>query len=128
MANEFQTDHPTPGTAIDGYLWDGGQIWNGSTFVAPAADDWATYALPFTEIAIEGGPSHYVLSFPTAITTAKVYALKTTVRAGDDPAPDDEQHGYTVAIAWDGASEVVGLINAAGGGVRFGSGGGNQVA
>ncbi|MGD9644304.1 MAG: hypothetical protein AB7U73_01240 [Pirellulales bacterium] len=125
MANEFVTKQYADLT-INHYVWSGAQIYNGSAFVDPDPDDWSTYAIPATEVPLTGGQSRYKADFPTSITTAGVYRIETSIQAGEAPDQNDPDYGPPVALAWDGAREVVGALNV--GGVRFGSGGGNQVA
>ncbi len=122
MANEIFLDDRPAGLTIKHYIWSGGQIYNGSGFVAPVAANWATYARAYTEILIAGAPSRYVADFPAAITTAGVYVIESKIQGGGAPDPNDAPAGQTVGLAWDGAREIVGTISAGR------SGGGNQIA
>lgn len=79
-----------------------GNYWNGSTFEAFTAANYANYTISCSE---EGSTGIYVGNFPTAITTFDEYIIVYFSRAGGSPANGDPVVG-TGVVVWTGSASV----------------------
>ena len=101
MANELVINHPS-GSTLYALLFDAiGQVWNGSSFVAPASASWTDYDIAMTEVATATGI--YRASMPAA--AAGVYGWVVRKQAGGSPAVTDIAVG-SGTIEWSGTAEV----------------------
>jgi hypothetical protein len=102
MANELQFDAGPQLSGINCYalLRDTvGRAWNGSSFVAYATADYATYAVALAEQGTASG--YYTATMPTVIDG--VYYVSVHQRAGVSPAESDTRIGLG-EIDWDGSA------------------------
>lgn len=78
-----------------------GQVWNGSTFEAPASGNWGNYDIPMTEAATSTGI--FRADMPGA--SAGTYSYTIRLQAGGSPAVTDAVLGGTTQLFyWDGSS------------------------
>jgi hypothetical protein len=100
MANELICVYPT-GCTLYAHLFDAtGQIWNGSSFEAPASGNWADYDIAMTEAAT--ATQIYRATMPAA--SAGAYSFVVRKQAGGSPAVAD----IAVAVGqiqWNGTAE-----------------------
>lgn len=104
MAGEIQLDYGESGKNLYALILNAsGQIWNGSTFEAINAANWATYAIVLTEQSTSG---IYVANFPAV--AAGAYGVSMRLRSGASPATGD-QVAATVnsPVHWDGSAEIL---------------------
>lgn len=101
MANELIINYPT-GATLYALLFDAtGQIYNGSTFVAPGSTNWTSYDIALTEVATATGI--YRGNMPTV--TTGVYSFVVRKQAGGSPAVSDVVVGVG-ELEWDGSAVV----------------------
>ena len=102
MANELIINYPT-GATLYALLFDGtGQVWNGSSFVAPGSADWTNYDIAMPEVATATG---VYLGTMTA-EAAGVYGWTVRKQAGGTPAVSDITVGVG-RIEWTGTAEIM---------------------
>lgn len=100
MANELIFSYPT-GATLYALLFDAtGQVYNGSTFEAPASANWATYDIAMSEVATATGI--YRASMP--VVAAGAYGWVVRKQAGGSPAVSDVVVGAG-SIRWTGTAE-----------------------
>lgn len=99
MSNELLIEYQTANILYALIFNSTGQVWNGATFEAPLAANWATYDIAMTEAATTG---IYRASMPAV--AAGVYTVGVRVQAGASPAVGDVVAG-TGLIEWDGTAE-----------------------
>lgn len=102
MANELQAQYTSGKTVYAVILSAVGQAWNGTTFEAPLAADWATYAVAATEQSTTG---LYEATMPAGVSTAGLYSVLFYQRAGASPATTDTVIGKG-SIEWSGTAEI----------------------
>lgn len=102
MANELQAQYTSGKTVYAVILSAVGQAWNGTTFEAPLAADWATYAVAATEQSTTG---LYEATMPAGVSTAGLYSVLFYQRAGASPATTDTVIGKGL-IEWSGTTEI----------------------
>jgi hypothetical protein len=78
-----------------------GLRWNGTTFVAPTAANWATYALAMTE---DTGTGHFTANMPAGIAVYGRLNYVVFHRAGGSPATTDTESAR-LTIIWGGNQE-----------------------
>ena len=98
MASELQSDYLTGKNVYFQLRNNVGQIWNGTSFVAYATADIATYNINATEQGTASG--YYAASMPAA--NSGIYYVVAKERAGGGVAETDITVG-TGVIQWDGA-------------------------
>lgn len=102
MANELIINYPT-GATLYALLFDStGQIWNGSSFVAPGSASWIDYDIAMSEVATATGV--YLGTMPAA--AAGVYGWTVRKQAGGTPAVADITVGVS-RIEWTGTAEIM---------------------
>ncbi len=100
MANELIINHSS-GSTLYALLFDAtGNVWNGSSFAAPASASWTDYDIAMTEVATATGI--YRASRPAA--AAGVYGWVVRKQAGGPPAVTDIAVG-SGEIRWTGTAE-----------------------
>ncbi len=102
MANELIINHSS-GSTLYALLFDAtGNVWNGSSFAAPASASWTDYDIAMTEVATATGI--YRASMPAA--AAGVYGWAVRKQAGASPAVGDIVVGVG-RIEWSGTAEIM---------------------
>jgi len=101
MAKEI-TGVSASGTLYSRLRNSAGLWWNGTSFEAYSALNYANYDLPLTE---EGNSGHYTADFPSAIVTAGTYQYVVHRQAGASPAEGDTIVN-TGSIDWTGTNAV----------------------
>lgn len=104
MSNEL-TYHSAADTGLTVYAMlenTTGQVWNGSTFVAPVSADWGDYDIPMTEQATSTGI--FRANMPAA--DAGDYSYTMRLQGGASPAVGDLVLGGSALFAWDGSAIV----------------------
>jgi len=100
MANELLIHYPI-GATLYALLFDAtGNVWNGSSFVAPASASWTDYDIAMSEAATATGI--YRASMPAA--AAGSYGWVVRKQAGAGPAVSDITVGAG-SIRWTGTAE-----------------------
>jgi hypothetical protein len=104
MSREIRGVSPS-GTLYARILNKAGLWWNGTTFEAYSAGNYATYVVAMTE---QGNSSVYVADFPTGITTGGTYEIfihrTNTSAAEGDPVVGTNKLDWTGTVAITGAS------------------------
>ena len=100
MANEIRGVAPTGLTLYARIINSSGNWWNGTTFEAYSAGNYATYDVALTE---QGASGFYVADFPVLITTAGTYEIVSYIQSGATPAQGDAV-ANTQRIDWTGSS------------------------
>src|SRR3990167_7755775 len=101
MSNEIR-GVSTSGTLYARIMNSSGQIWNGTTFEAYTAANYANYDIAMTE---QGNSAVYVANFPTTITTGGTYEYYVHRQSGASPAEGDPITG-TGNIDWSGTISI----------------------
>ncbi len=104
MPETLKVQHTASGATLYALLRDSaGLVWNGTTFVAYATANLATYALTMTE---QGTASRfYVGDMPTV--ASGTYSVTAYVRAGATPAETDAPVAVG-QVTWTGTAFLVG--------------------
>ena len=104
MAGEIQLDYGESGKTLYALILNAsGQIWNGSTFEAINAANWATYAIAMAEQSTTG---IYTANFPAV--AAGSYGVTMRLRVGVSPATTDQVVATVNSPAhWDGSAEIL---------------------
>lgn len=102
MANEIRGVAASGNTVYARIINPAGLWWNGSTFEAFSAANWATYAVTLTE---QGSSGVYVGDFPSGITGGGTYEYFVYVQAGASPAQGDTISN-TGRIDWSGTVSI----------------------
>lgn len=79
---------------------EAGQVWNGSSFEAWNASNWATYAIAMTEQTSSGV---YSVAVPAGINTAQRLSIVVYNQLGGSPAAGDEKY-WQERSEWNGSS------------------------
>lgn len=99
MAGELQLAHGVSGRTLYAVVRNtAGQVWNGTSFEAYNASNWATYDIALTEQSTSG---YYVGNFPAV--AAGVYPVEVRHQSGGGPAVGDTVVGDG-AIDWTGSA------------------------
>lgn len=99
MASELKLNGATTGATIYAVIEnEAGQLWNGTTFEAFNAANWATYKVALTE---QAGTGRFRADFPTAILSPGVYNIEYRLQDGGAAAVDDAVVS-TDKIEWTG--------------------------
>lgn len=102
MANELIINYPS-GSTLYALLFDAtGNVWNGSSFVAPGSAAWTDYDIAMSEIATATGIYHGTM--PAAV--AGVYSFVVRKQTGGSPAVSDVTVGIG-RIEWTGTAEIM---------------------
>jgi hypothetical protein len=91
------------GTLYARIMNSSGLWWDGSTFVAYAAADYADYVVAMTE---QGDSGVYVADFPSTISTGGTYEYYVHIQTGGSPVEGDNVIN-TGRIDWTGTSSIV---------------------
>ena len=104
MAGEIQLDYGESGKTLYALILNAsGQIWNGSTFEAINAANWATYAIAMAEQSTTG---IYTANFPAV--AAGSYGVTMRLRVGVSPATTDQAVATVNSpVHWDGSAEIL---------------------
>lgn len=102
MAREIRGLAPTGSTVYARIMSPAGLWWNGTTFEAYAAGNYATYDVALTE---QGASGLFVGDFPTGITTAGTYEYFCYIQAGGTPAQGDALTN-SGSVDWTGSAAV----------------------
>jgi hypothetical protein len=108
VANELKTRYPAGATLYAHVVRADGQVWNGSAFEAPAAANWATYAVTVTE---QGTTGYYYGTMPAV--AAGLYDVFFLLRAGGSPATTDALVGQA-GLNWNGSADSAAVADASG--------------
>jgi hypothetical protein len=108
VANELKTRYPAGATLYAHVVRADGQVWNGSAFEAPAAANWATYAVTVTEQSTTG---YYYGTMPAV--AAGLYDVFFLLRAGGSPATTDALVGQA-GLNWNGSADSAAVADASG--------------
>ena len=101
MTKELVCVYPT-GNTLYAHLFDRtGQVYNGSTFEAPASANWATYDIALAEATTN--TQIYRGDMPAV--AAGIYSFIVRLQAGGSPAVADIAVA-TATIDWDGTVEI----------------------
>lgn len=99
MASELKVNGATTGATLYAVIEnEAGQLWNGTTFEAFNAANWATYKVALTE---QAGTGRFRANFPAAILSPGVYNIQYRVQAGGSPVVGDANVA-TDKIEWTG--------------------------
>jgi hypothetical protein len=101
MAREIRGVSPS-GTLYARIMNSAGLWWNGTTFEAYTAANWANYDVAMTE---QGDSDLYVADFPAGITAGGDYEYFVHQQAGGSPAEGDDIIN-TGRVEWGGTSVV----------------------
>lgn len=102
MARELRGVGTSGGTQYARILSPAGLWWNGTTFEAYSAGNYATYDVALTE---QGSSGLFVGDFPAGITTSGTYEYYVYTQAGGAPAEGDAIAG-TGSVDWSGTASV----------------------